>query len=59
MDANFRAQQKIKMGDTSDFHLHPGAAYFRDDEKYREYLSNVMDDFEVGLVLNSLFPANS
>lgn len=47
MDANFRAQQKAKTSDPADFHLHPGAAYFRADTAFREYLSKVGDEHEV------------
>ncbi|KDQ05717.1 hypothetical protein BOTBODRAFT_77692, partial [Botryobasidium botryosum FD-172 SS1] len=46
MDANFRAQQKDKTNDPADFHLHPGAAYFREDSAFREYLAAVGDEHE-------------
>ncbi|KDQ07225.1 hypothetical protein BOTBODRAFT_120331 [Botryobasidium botryosum FD-172 SS1] len=46
-DGNFRAVQKDKISDPADVHLRPGAAYFREDKAYHEYLASVGDEHEV------------
>ncbi|KDQ06038.1 hypothetical protein BOTBODRAFT_121970, partial [Botryobasidium botryosum FD-172 SS1] len=46
-DANYRNVQTRKgLSDPLDFHLHPGAMFLREEEKYQEYLAEAVEETE-------------